>query len=188
MDGSELLRRLKQKPEYAKLPSVMLTARSAQADKLNALEIGVNDYITKPFSQLELIARIANLIENKVVREEEEQLQLSQKEESVDNQFIERLRGFINKNLDSADLSVTQLAQEMGYSEKQLTRNVKRATGLTPLKLIREIKLLFALEQLKSNNFHTVAEVSYSIGIDNPSHFTKIFKERFGKNPSEYLG
>lgn|GEM_PF-3315585 len=187
MDGSELLKQMKLRPEYAGLPTIMLTARSAQADKINALQIGVNDYITKPFSQVELIARIANLIENKVVREEEEQLQLSQKEESVDNQFIEKLRVYVNENLDSSELSVTMLAQVVGLSDKQLTRNVKRATGLTPLKFIREIKLLYAMEQLKSNNFHTVAEVSYAIGIDNPSHFSKIFKERFGKNPSEYL-
>lgn len=184
MDGVGLLKQLKEKPEFAALPSIMLTARAAEEDKLNALQIGVSDYITKPFSQLELLARIANLLENKFIREVEK---TNDDSETVDNQLIEKLRSFINANLDNSDLSVSLLAQEIGLSEKQLTRNVKSTTGLTPLKFIREIKLIYALEQLKSNNFHTVAEVSYAIGIDNPSHFAKLFKERFGKSPSEYI-
>lgn len=189
MDGVALLKKIKQNPDYAQLPAIMLTARAAEEDKIGALQIGVNDYITKPFGQLELVARIANLIDNKMAREESlnEVDGEESKRESVDNQFVERLRLLVDANLANSEITVARLAQEMGLSDKQLTRNVKSVTGLTPLKFIREIKLLYALEQLKSNNYYTVAEVSYAIGIDNPSHFAKIFKERFGKNPSEYL-
>ncbi len=185
MDGFSLLKRIRKNPNYAKLPTIMLSARAAEEDKVEALEIGVNDYITKPFSQLELVARVANLIENKLSRLEEENEQVGS--ETEDNIFIEGLKKIIMANLDNSDFTVTQLSEEINLSEYQLNKNIKRVTGLTSLKFIREIKLLHAYEQLRSKKIKSVAEVSYAIGIENPSHFTKLFTERFGKNPSEYL-
>jgi DNA-binding response OmpR family regulator len=56
MDGIEILRRLQQ--SSASVPVIMLTARSEEADRVIGLEIGADDYLTKPFSMRELIARI----------------------------------------------------------------------------------------------------------------------------------
>ncbi len=189
MDGMKLLREIRKNSKNAKIPTIMLTARAAEEDKLEALTIGVNDYITKPFSQNELLARISNLIENKQVREEIllTNIQGGTEVDTEENVFIENLRNLINKNLDNSDYSVKELSLEMGMSDKHLTHLVKKITGLTPLKFIREIKLLYIQDQLRSKKITSVAEASYAIGIENPSHFTKLFTQRFGKNPSEYL-
>ena len=58
ISGVELARRLKKEPSYKDLSIILLTARGEEEDKIRGLEIGADDYITKPFSPKELIARI----------------------------------------------------------------------------------------------------------------------------------
>ena len=58
LSGIELCRRLRRRPETAHLPIIMLTARGEEHDRLRGLETGADDYITKPFSPAELIARV----------------------------------------------------------------------------------------------------------------------------------
>lgn len=58
LSGLELLRRIRRRPEHAHIPVVMLTARTEEPDRLRGLELGADDYVTKPFSPAELIARI----------------------------------------------------------------------------------------------------------------------------------
>ena len=58
VSGIEVCRRLRSKPETKNLPVIMLTARSEEADRIRGLETGADDYLTKPFSMNELIARV----------------------------------------------------------------------------------------------------------------------------------
>ena len=58
LSGIEVCRRLRRMPETANLPIIMLTARSEEADRVRGLETGADDYVTKPFSPPELIARV----------------------------------------------------------------------------------------------------------------------------------
>ena len=58
IDGLEVARRLKQDQKYAGIPIIMLTAKGEEADIVTGLELGADDYITKPFSPRILIARI----------------------------------------------------------------------------------------------------------------------------------
>lgn len=58
VSGLEVCRRIRSKPETKNLPVIMLTARSEEADRIRGLETGADDYLTKPFSTNELIARV----------------------------------------------------------------------------------------------------------------------------------
>ena len=58
LSGLELCRRLRRRPETAHLPIIMLTARGEEPDRLRGLDVGADDFITKPFSPAELVARI----------------------------------------------------------------------------------------------------------------------------------
>ncbi|MEZ5897380.1 MAG: phosphate regulon transcriptional regulator PhoB [Parvularculaceae bacterium] len=58
ISGIEVCRRLRSKPETRNIPIIMLTARSEEADRIRGLETGADDYLTKPFSTNELIARV----------------------------------------------------------------------------------------------------------------------------------
>ena len=58
LSGIEVCRRLRRMPDTANLPIIMLTARSEESDRIRGLDTGADDYITKPFSPLELVARV----------------------------------------------------------------------------------------------------------------------------------
>jgi DNA-binding response OmpR family regulator len=58
ISGIEVCRLLRAKPETRDIPIIMLTARSEESDKLVGLELGADDYLTKPFSPKELVARV----------------------------------------------------------------------------------------------------------------------------------
>ena len=62
MDGLEICRQLRRNERYTGIPILMLTARSEEADRVVGLELGADDYVTKPFSMRELIARVRALL------------------------------------------------------------------------------------------------------------------------------
>lgn len=62
LDGQGVLRRLRAKPETARLPVLMLTARKGEQDIVDALELGANDYLVKPFLPEELMTRLQRLL------------------------------------------------------------------------------------------------------------------------------
>lgn len=62
MDGFEVLRRLKESPRFQRIPVIMLTARSRDKDVVSGLELGAADYMVKPFSPSELLARVRKIL------------------------------------------------------------------------------------------------------------------------------
>ncbi|MCE7991298.1 MAG: response regulator [Roseivirga sp.] len=82
MDGFELLKAIKANKDLRQVSLVMLTARADREDKLEALTLGIDDYLTKPFSAIEFLARIKNILENRIkVIKELGQLEKQPKEE-----------------------------------------------------------------------------------------------------------
>ncbi|MGH7359624.1 MAG: response regulator, partial [Candidatus Rokuibacteriota bacterium] len=72
VNGWELCRRLKQDPATRALPVIMLTARAEEGDKVLGFELGADDYVTKPFSTRELIARVRAVVRRSRPPETEE--------------------------------------------------------------------------------------------------------------------
>ena len=62
MSGLELCRRMRSNPETAKLPILVVTAKSAEVDRILGLEMGADDYVVKPFSPREVVARVKALL------------------------------------------------------------------------------------------------------------------------------
>ena len=58
LSGIEVCRQIRRSPEHRRTPIIMLTARGEESDKLRGLEVGADDYVTKPFSPRELLARV----------------------------------------------------------------------------------------------------------------------------------
>src|SRR5215510_10053004 len=61
-DGFELCRHIRQTPALSSIPIIFLTAKTAESDRIKGLELGGDDYITKPFSPRELVARIRSVL------------------------------------------------------------------------------------------------------------------------------
>jgi DNA-binding response OmpR family regulator len=72
IDGLEVCRRLRSAPATAPVPIIMLTARAAEADRVSGLDLGADDYILKPFSMKEVVARVRAVMRRTDRSEEEE--------------------------------------------------------------------------------------------------------------------
>jgi len=95
-DGFELCRHLRQNPSLAAIPVIFLTAKTAESDRIRGLELGGDDYITKPFSPRELLARIRTVLrglsrsstEAEVIRLGELQIDVSSMTVQVDGRNV----------------------------------------------------------------------------------------------------
>lgn len=106
MDGFELLEEIKRDEALHQVSVIMLTARADHEDKLYALTLGIDDYLTKPFNASEFLARIKNILENriKIIRE------LKGLETSSQNPNTFDLKGFIKKyDLSEREIEVMRL-------------------------------------------------------------------------------
>jgi signal transduction histidine kinase/DNA-binding response OmpR family regulator len=202
LDGLSLLQKIKSHPSWYKIPVIMLTALASERDKLDALVIGVDDYLSKPFSVAELLIRVQNLLynyhqrrkwlseEDKTTEEEnEDQLAVDHSDNEVisETDWLKATEEVIRSSIPSNVLDVNGLAKKMLLSPRQLSRKLKSLTGLTPAKFIREIQLQIARKELENGKAISIAEVAYNSGFDNPNNFSTTFKKRFGKPPSDYL-
>lgn len=76
MDGLEILTKLKNNPKTKPVPVILLTAKGAEYDKVKGLDLGADDYITKPFGIMELVARIKAVLRRSGQKEQEHILSL----------------------------------------------------------------------------------------------------------------
>lgn len=186
MNGIELLKRVKAKTFSNPISFIILTARRSHELKLEALSMGLDDYLTKPFSPLELEIRVKNLLKNQFERNQWISTQ-SEEDQKDDDPFVEELRNKVIENLSNSQFGVVGLAEIFHMSDRQLTRLTKKTTGMTPASFIREVRLNKALEILLEKRCETVVEVAETVGLGRASHFSKIFFERYGRKPIHYL-
>jgi DNA-binding response OmpR family regulator/anti-sigma regulatory factor (Ser/Thr protein kinase) len=202
MDGYQLLEQLKSNPNYTHIPVIMLTARATKDDKLKALRIGVDDYLTKPFVTEELEARIENLLKNATKRTEisntaaENKQPLHKKEKPVkfevipkviDKKWLERLEKTIQDRLDDVNLVVDDIADEMHLSRRQFYRRIRENTGLTANQYLKTTRLTQARTYLENRKYDSVKAIAYAVGFKDVVYFSRQFKKEFGKLPSEYF-
>lgn len=191
MDGLELLERLKAEDKTKNIPVIFLTARTAERDKIEAFRIGVDDYLTKPFSLDELRARIKNQLkaayQKKMAEKGEEEIQDLQLDLSDNDVWLRQLRQLTEQHINTVNFSIGMLAEKMGMSERTLFRRIKKLTGYSPNVYLKEIRLQMARRMLEEGKCKSIASVAQEIGFTSFKYFSKLFKERFGKLPSEYL-
>jgi len=97
--------------------------------------------------------------------------------------FLHRLSEITEANLNNNQFGVTELAKEAGMSRSQLHRKIKSINNQTLSQFIREIRLKTAVELLKNNTL-AISEIAYEVGFNDPSWFSRAFKEEFGFAPS----
>ncbi|MEQ1747530.1 MAG: ATP-binding protein, partial [Saprospiraceae bacterium] len=192
MDGFQLLERLKNDDRFRHIPVVMLTARADIQDKLRALRTGVDDYLTKPFDEDELLARVRNLAQRQknraeTISDDMPETPASTHISQADAEWLAELEAWTRANLHDEFLSVSSMAQVAALSERQLLRRMRAITGLSPQQYIAEMRMQKARESLEIGAFRTVAEAAYSAGFSNAKAFTRAYRERFGRLPSAYF-
>ncbi|WP_262247528.1 ATP-binding protein [Parapedobacter soli] len=191
MDGFELCSQLKSTDELCHIPIILLTAKSSHVYKLQGLEQGADDYISKPFNILELKARIKNILQNRKLLHEKYRstTHLSIAKEvainSYDEQLLTKLHHIMTENLDKPNLTVEYLGDQVGLSRVHLFRKLKALIGLTPSEFIRDFRIKHAQEMLGTGKFRVV-DVASLVGFQDVQYFSKVFKKETGKSPSDY--
>ncbi len=187
MDGMSLRRKVNSEDRYKNIPFIFLTAKNQAADRLSAFDLGVDDYIIKPFSPEELQARIQALLDKKKEREKwvREHLDFLDDSAGSEEKLMQKINAVILENLSNEAFRVADLADEVAYSQRQLSRLLKKLTGLSPVRYILELRLQRAYLCLKEKRFDTISELRYHVGISSAGYFNRKFRERFGVPPSE---
>jgi signal transduction histidine kinase/ligand-binding sensor domain-containing protein/DNA-binding response OmpR family regulator len=192
MDGNEMTRIIKANQSTSHIPVILLTAKTGQENKIDGLQTGADEYLTKPFDKRELRVRIENLIklrrklqskfksEKFIVSDDIEANSYYGKETS----FIQRLIKVIEEHLSEEEFSIEDFGKEVGMSRSQMHRKLKALTGKSASQYIRSVRLSKAKKMIE-NREATISEVAYSVGFSSPSYFTKCFKEEYGYTPSE---
>lgn len=190
LDGMGLIGEIRRHPTLNTIPLIMLTARTDANLRLKILELGVADFLTKPFVGSELLTRIANLLERGreqttwQLTSDNQETPIAGRTEPEANWLL-ALEQHIQANLSDTDFKNSSLADLIHVSERQLYRLIKVNTGFTPNQFIQEIRLQSAREWLENGKVSTVKEACYAVGFQQVSYFSRIFQQRFGLYPSE---
>ncbi len=189
MSGIAFCKEIKTDHRTSHIPVILLTARTPLIFKLEGLEIGADDYITKPFNLHFLEARVWNLLDSRQKLKERyrKEFFLQPKDvalNSPDELFLEKVIKFIEDNMAETALNVEELGKEIGMSRITLYRKIKGLTGQTVVEFIRSFRLKRAAQLLAQNHLQ-VNEISYMVGFQDVDYFRKCFKEQFGYTPTE---
>jgi two-component system alkaline phosphatase synthesis response regulator PhoP len=144
VDGLEVCRQLRREDNTATVPIIMLTAKSDEIDKVVGLEVGADDYVTKPFGRRELLARVRALLRRADYPSNTEE-RLSSPESDVESPPVSRNRELVAGPLriDLASRQVNCRGQDLELQPKQfdlltyLVRN--RGTVLTRDQLLHNV-------------------------------------------------
>ena len=192
MDGFQFVAKLKVDAKFNQIPVIMLTARADVRDKLKALRIGVDDYLLKPIHEDELKVRIDKLLTNygsrssSVLEGKKAQAPLSEFSKE-DMEWLAMFEDYISVHYTKQILNVSRIAHDMAMSESSLLRKLKQLTGLSPARYLQEVRLEKARSYLNTRTFNSVSKVALEVGYSDPKTFSRNFKSRYGKSPSEYL-
>ncbi len=192
MDGLTLLKRLKSNSDTNYIPVVLLSSKTALADRMAGWDKGADGYLGKPFNTDELNALVDTLIENRQrmkgkfsgAQETEGKIDAPEMKGN-DEVLMDRIMKVINAHIDDSEFNVEKLSSEVGVSRAHLHRKMKDLIGMTPSDYIRNIRLKRACELLRRPDIE-VTQMAYKIGFTSQPHFSSHFKRYTGFSPSEY--
>lgn len=103
---------------------------------------------------------------------------------SEDEMFMNKITGFIEKNISDSDISINDMAAAMAVSRSGLNRKMRQLLGVTPADFLKEARMKRAVKMLKETDA-SVADIAYGCGFSDPKYFAKCVKASTGKTPRE---
>ena len=190
IDGITMCNIIKSELETSHIPVIILTARSNLLFRIEGLETGADDYLTKPFNKEELWLKAKNMVSSRQRLREKfaRNHNFDPKEITVttaDEHFLEKIMQVVEENIENTAFSVEQFAEELAVSRPLLFLKIKALTNQTPNNFIKSVRLKRAAQLLKQNEFQ-ISEIAYMVGFKDPRYFSKCFQKEFGKTPSEF--
>jgi signal transduction histidine kinase/CheY-like chemotaxis protein len=188
-DGFEVTRTLKNDLRTSHIPVVILTAKGATEQRIEGIQTGADDYITKPFAFDLLHERLRALLRTRdALREHYSQdisIEHTATPSGLDKKFLNNFRALVEKNIDNSDFNVNDIGPELGMSRVQVYRKVKALLDCSVYDYIVSVRLKKA-QYFLLNTDKTVAEISSEVGFSSPNYFSTAFKAKFNVTPKEF--
>ena len=190
MDGIELCKKIKSDIKTSHIPVILLTAKTDTPTKYQGIEMGADDYISKPFEMEYLVLRIKNLLKS---RDQLRRLfQINNRLDpsavtvsSLDEKFLSQLMNAMENGISDPDFTVNSLESTMGMSHSNFYRKIKNLTGQSGKDILLSMRMKRAKQVLTDNQGIRISEVAYLVGYTNPKYFSQSFKEFYGVLPSD---
>ena len=191
MVGTELCAKIKENIKTSHIPVILLTSRSSLIYKIEGLESGADDYISKPFNLIEFKLRIKNMLASKqrlkAKFSSEDSFAPSEiTVSSLDEQLLKKAFKVVKENISNEQFDIPFFCSELGVSRTMLFTKIKAWTNFTPNEFIHEIRMKRAAQLLEQNKIN-ISQISYEVGFNNPKYFCKCFQKKFGETPTQYL-
>lgn len=191
LDGVEMCRIIKQTEKLGHIPVILLTAATDEKLRLRGVEGGADDYITKPFDNDLLLARVTTILRNRNHLQRYFLDSITLKESTVKvpaeyQEFLRRCIQVVEENLDADDFNIKKFARAMGMSHSGLYNKIKTISGQSPNAFIRSIRLRRAAVLMLSEDMNVSQSATY-VGIGDIRYFREQFVKLFGITPSEYI-
>lgn len=192
MDGITMLKKIKGNSNVSDIPVILLTSKSEVENRLEGLRKGADAFLAKPFNMEELHILIDNLVDNvrrirgKYSGAQGQKAKIEQIQVKGNNDaLMERVMNYMNEHLADQDLNVEKLTADVGISRAQLHRKLKEIAGVSAGEFIRNLRLEQAARLIEEGQIN-ITQVAYSVGFNNQTHFSTVFKKHYGMSPSEY--
>lgn len=192
MDGFDLCHKIKSTFETSHIPVIILTACTADVNRVKGYEVGADGYLCKPLNMNVLLAKIDNLLKRREmsISDSRKKLVFEAKEVSYtsqDEKFLRKAVECVNNHLGDLDFDTAQFIMEMGMSRNACNDKLKELTGMTPLSFISSIRLQAAFRIMQEKKKIRISDLAYAVGFNDPKYFSQCFKKKFGFLPKEYM-
>lgn len=199
MDGLEMIGRIKENANTSHIPIIVLSAKASLDDRINGIERGIEDYITKPFSASYLRAKIKSIFAQRKALQERYLAMLSDSKRDIgtgfspsepqvtpiDEEFMRNVMNFLEEHMDDVELTIDDFASHLMLGRSIFYRKLKSIVGLSPVDFVREVRIKRAA-QLISLSEYNFSQIAYMTGFSDPKYFSKCFKKIMGVTPTAY--
>lgn len=188
--GFDIIKKLKDDIRTSHIPIIVITAKSSLDERIEGIKLGVDDYISKPFSFTLLLERIKTLLANRQKLREHylHELPIEKSKSSgisTDKKFINAFNAIIEQHLSDPQFGVNTICDEIGLSRGQLYRKVKSMLGYSVNDYINRVRMKKA-KRLLAENDTPIADIAFQVGFSTSAYFSTAFKNYFGSTPSEF--
>ena len=202
MDGIEFLKKVKENNDVCHIPIVLLSAKSSVEDRIQGLDCGAVDFISKPFNSSYLKVKIQSILKQREMFHAFYMANSSGKEKPksnvsdepkidlleithFDNEFMQKVVTSIEENIQNSEYKIDDLADAMNMSRTVFYRKIKSIVGISPVDFVKNMRIKHALKLLETGDY-SISEIGYLCGFTTPQYFSKVFKDIMNFTPKEY--
>ena len=202
MDGLELCRQMRSSSDLRSIPIILLSARTADAYRVQGIKAGADAYLVKPFVPEELLAWVHRLLESRSVQLEdcvracqeagvEKPMPDAEPSKCCDDQddgdvFLDKFKHEVEKQMAAGfKLDYDKIALSLKMGESKLRRRVQQLTGKNMAAYIVQLRMERAMHLLKARPDLRIGDVAEQCGFMDVAYFSRVFRQHYGMTPTE---